>query len=129
MPRAEWTIDVPARTRMVLDERSIPTGEQEPVTVAAGPLGARTFDDGYADLGAAPRFTLAGGGRTLAVEFVEGYEYAQVYAPAEHDLICLRADDGSDECTGQRRQPPDRPPRRVLHRRLPHRRGVTRTGA
>jgi len=87
VPRAEWTIDVPARTRLVLDERSIPTGEQEPVTVAPGPLGDRTFDDGYTDLGAAPRFTVAGGGRTLAVEFLEGYGYAQVYAPAGHDLI------------------------------------------
>lgn len=87
IPRAEWTIDVPARTRIVLDERSIPTGDREPVTVAPGPLGDRTFDDGYTDLGAAPRFTLAGGDRTLAVEFLEGYEYAQVYAPAEHDVI------------------------------------------
>jgi aldose 1-epimerase len=87
VPRAEWSIDVPARTRIVLDERSIPTGEREPVTVAPGSLGARTFDDGYTDLGATPRFTVAGGGRTLAVEFLEGYEYAQVYAPAGHDLI------------------------------------------
>ena len=87
VPRADWTIDVPVRTRIVLDERGIPTGDQEPVTVAAGPLAARTFDDGYTDLGATPRFTLSGGGRTLAVEFLEGYEYAQVYAPAGHDLI------------------------------------------
>jgi aldose 1-epimerase len=87
VPRAEWSIDVPARTRIVLDERSIPTGEREPVTVAPGPLGSRTFDDGYTDLGAAPRFTVSGGRRTLAVEFLEGYDYAQVYAPAEHDLI------------------------------------------
>jgi aldose 1-epimerase len=87
VPRAEWSIDVPARTRILLDERSIPTGDREPVSVAPGPLGSRTFDDGYTDLGAAPRFTVSGGGRTLAVEFLEGYEYAQVYAPAGHDLI------------------------------------------
>jgi aldose 1-epimerase len=87
VPRAEWSIDVPARTRIVLDERGIPTGDREPVTVAPGPLASRTFDDGYTDLGAAPRFTVSGGGRTLAVEFLEGYEYAQVYAPADHDVI------------------------------------------
>jgi galactose mutarotase-like enzyme len=87
VPRAEWSIDVPARTRIVLDERGIPTGDREPVTVAPGPLGARTFDDGYTDLGAMPRFAVSGGGRTLAVEFLEGYEYAQVFAPAGHDLI------------------------------------------
>jgi aldose 1-epimerase len=87
VPRAEWSIDVPARTRIVLDERNVPTGERKPVKVAAGPLGSRTFDDGYTDLGAAPRFAVSGGGRTLTVEFLEGYEYAQVYAPADHDLI------------------------------------------
>jgi len=87
VPRAEWAIDVPARTRIVLDERGIPTGDREPVTVAPGPLGVRTFDDGYTDLGPAPRFTVAGGGRSLGVEFLEGYHYAQVYAPAGHDLI------------------------------------------
>jgi aldose 1-epimerase len=87
VPRAEWAIDVPARTRIVLDERNLPTGDREPVTVAPGPLGDRTFDDGYTDLGATPRFTVAGGGRTLSVQFLEGYGYAQVYAPADHDLI------------------------------------------
>jgi galactose mutarotase-like enzyme len=87
VPRAEWAIDVPARTRIVLDERGIPTGDREPVTVASGPLGARTFDDGYTDLGASPRFAVTGGERSLAVEFLEGYEYAQVYAPAGNDVI------------------------------------------
>jgi aldose 1-epimerase len=87
VPRAEWSVDVPVRTRLVLDDRNIPTGERKPVTVAPGPLDNRTFDDGYTDLGPAPRFTLAGGGRTLAVEFLEGYDYAQVYAPAAYDLI------------------------------------------
>ena len=34
-------------------------------------------------------FTVSGGGRTLGVEFVEGYTYAQAFAPAGYDLICF----------------------------------------
>jgi aldose 1-epimerase len=89
LPRAEWTVDIPARTRLVLDERMIPTGQREPVRVEPAPLGGRSFDDAYTDLGAHPRFRVAGGGRTIAVEFLEGYAYAQVYAPAGRDLVCF----------------------------------------
>ena len=32
---------------------------------------------------------MEGGGRTIAVEFIEGYRYAQVYAPADRDLVCF----------------------------------------
>jgi aldose 1-epimerase len=89
LPRAEWTVDIPVRTRLLLDERMIPTGQREPVRIEPAPLGGRSFDDAYTDLGAHPRFTVEGGGRTLGVEFLEGYTYAQVYAPADRDLICF----------------------------------------
>jgi aldose 1-epimerase len=32
---------------------------------------------------------LEGGGRRIALSFDEGYDYAQVYAPAGQDLICF----------------------------------------
>ena len=89
LPRAEWTVDIPVRTRLLLDERMIPTGQREPVRIEPAPLGGRSFDDAYTDLGAHPRFTVEGGGRTIGVEFLEGYTYAQVYAPADRDLICF----------------------------------------
>ena len=89
MPRAEWTIDIPARTRLALDERMLPTGLREPVRIERAALGGRSFDDAYADLAAHPRFTVEGGGRTLGVEFLEGYPYAQVYAPADRALVCF----------------------------------------
>ena len=89
VPRAEWTLDIPVRTRLVLDDRLIPTGEREPVRIEPAPLAGRRFDDAYTDLGPDPRFTVAGGGRTVAVELLEGYDFAQVYAPADRDLVCF----------------------------------------
>jgi aldose 1-epimerase len=89
LPRGDWIADIPVRTRLVLDDRMIPTGEREPVRIERGPLGGRDFDAAYAELGAHPRFTLAGGGRTLAVEFLEGYPFAQVYAPPDRPLVCF----------------------------------------
>jgi aldose 1-epimerase len=32
---------------------------------------------------------LAGGGRRIAVRFDEGYRFAQVFAPAEDDVVCF----------------------------------------
>jgi galactose mutarotase-like enzyme len=89
VPRSEWIVDIPAHTRLVLDERMIPTGQREPVRIERAPLSGRSFDASYADLGTEPRFTVSGGGRTLAVEFLEGYDYAQVYAPPDRELVCF----------------------------------------
>ena len=65
----------------------LPTGEVEPADVAAGPLGSRTFDDAFA--APAEPFALAGGGRRIEVSFDRGYPYAQVYAPADDDVIAF----------------------------------------
>jgi galactose mutarotase-like enzyme len=87
--RTEWRVEIPARTRLELDERMLPTGGRKRIRIAPAPLGARTFDDAYADLGPRPRFAVEGGGRSIAVEFVEGYEFAQVYTPAGAEFICF----------------------------------------
>ena len=34
-------------------------------------------------------FVLAGGGRRIEVSFGEGYPYAQVYAPADDDVVAF----------------------------------------
>ena len=88
VPRADWHVELPVRSRLITDERGIPTGETEPVDIEPGPLGERTFDDGYTDLADPPRFVLAGGGRRITLELLGGYRYAQVYAPAD-DLIAF----------------------------------------
>ena len=45
--RADWQVEIPSPSGCVLDERMIPTGEREAVAAVEGPLGSRTFDDGY----------------------------------------------------------------------------------
>ena len=86
--RSTVEIEVPAPTRLLLDERQIPTGEREPATVAPGPLAERTFDDGFADVTDGTAFVVRGANRTVTVAFLEGYSFAQVYAPEGSDFIC-----------------------------------------
>lgn len=54
-----------------------------------GPLGARTFDDGYVDVADGAEFVVAGGGRRITVRLEQGYPAAQVFAPATDDVICF----------------------------------------
>jgi aldose 1-epimerase len=89
LPRAQWQVALPVRRRLELDERLIPTGRSEPVRIEPGPLGERSFDDAFGELGRPARFALWGGGRRIAVEFAKGYEFAQVYGPADQELICF----------------------------------------
>ncbi len=87
--RENWHIEIPVTEELVLDDQMIPTGETRPVTIEPGPLGDRTFDNAYTSLGAPARFVVAGGGRRIAVDFVDGYRYAQVFAPENDDVICF----------------------------------------
>jgi galactose mutarotase-like enzyme len=89
VPRAEWHVEVPARQRLALDDRMIPTGAIEEVEPHSGPLGERAFDDGYAGIEDGTRFVLAGGGRRIELELTDGYPFAQVYAPAGEELIAF----------------------------------------
>jgi aldose 1-epimerase len=88
VPREEWHIELPVRSRFVLDDQMIPTGETEPVEQISGPLGEQDFDDGYASLDEPARFVLEGVGRRIEVSFLEGYPFAQVYSPRDQSLIC-----------------------------------------
>lgn len=88
-PRSKWVVELPVRSRGVLDDRGIPTGETEPPPFTSGPLGDRAFDDLFPELSDPPRFTVSGGGRRLAVELVSGYPVGQVYSPADSSFICF----------------------------------------
>jgi galactose mutarotase-like enzyme len=87
VPRPDWHIELPVTQHLILDDHSIPTGETEPANVPPGPLGERSFDDGYAELTHDP-FVLQGGRRRIEVSLDSGYDYAQVFAPPQ-DLICF----------------------------------------
>src|SRR5439155_2900056 len=56
LERADWHVELPVGTRLITDDRHIPTGETEPADVEPGPLGERAFDDSYTDLAAPARF-------------------------------------------------------------------------
>jgi galactose mutarotase-like enzyme len=87
--RADWHVELPSMRHLELDARSIPTGASSAVAAQAGPLGSRTFDDGYVDVRAGAEFAVAGGGRRVTVRLDEGYPVAQVFAPAGDDVICF----------------------------------------
>jgi aldose 1-epimerase len=88
-PREQWEIELPVRERLVLDERMIPTGEREPVRIEPGPLGDRSFDDGYTKLLPGRPFAVAGAGRRIEVSFGDRYPFAQVYSPPRAQFICF----------------------------------------
>jgi aldose 1-epimerase len=89
VPREQWEVSVPVRRRLVLDEHALPTGATEPVEPFRGPIGERTWDDGFDRLVPGEPFAVAGGGRRIEVAFGEGYPVAQVFAPPGKDLICF----------------------------------------
>jgi galactose mutarotase-like enzyme len=89
LPRAAWQVQVPGARRLELDDRGIPTGRSEASAPIRGPLGRRTFDDGFVLDGAGQPFVLAGGGRRIQVAFDEGYPCAQVFAPPDDDVVCF----------------------------------------
>jgi galactose mutarotase-like enzyme len=85
--RSDWEVEVPVSEQLRLDDRMLPTGERVGASVHAGRLGARTFDDAYLAPEDGAPFVLAGGGRRIELAFAEGYPYAQVFAPAEDDVV------------------------------------------
>ena len=89
LPRAQWRLELPAMRRLVLDARGIPTGEEEAFDGFDGQLGESNFDDCFALFGGSTSLSLAGAGRRITVEFLEGYRYAQVFAPKGKDYVAL----------------------------------------
>ena len=89
LAREEWHIEVPVREQLRLDSQMLPTGERVTAEVHAGRLGARTFDDAFVAPPDGAPFVLSGGGRRIDLAFLNGYPYAQVFAPAEDDVIAF----------------------------------------
>jgi aldose 1-epimerase len=87
--RSDWQIEVPVHEQLRLDAEMLPTGERFVTEVHAGALGARTFDDAYVAPEGSAAFALSGGGRRIELAFVEGYPYAQVFAPPDDDVIAF----------------------------------------
>ncbi len=75
--------------QLVLDQRGIPTGCEKAYDGLDDQLGERDFDDGFALLGERAAFCIAGAGRRICVELLEGFANAQVFAPKAADYIAF----------------------------------------
>ncbi|MGH2964111.1 MAG: aldose 1-epimerase [Solirubrobacterales bacterium] len=87
--RPDWEVEIPVTERLLLDAELLPTSDREPVRIGGGRLESRTFDDAYVAPRGGSRFAVCGGARRIEVSFESGYPYAQVYAPADDDVIAL----------------------------------------
>jgi galactose mutarotase-like enzyme len=88
-PRSAWRLELPAMRRLSVDARQIPDGQESPQAALDGALGDRSFDDGFALEDEKAVYAISVGGLRIAVELLEGYRYAQVYAPEDKDFIAF----------------------------------------
>ena len=70
--RGDWEVELPVRERLLLDRRMLPTGEREPVEIAAGRLGERTFDDAFTAPPHERPFSISDSRRRIEVRFDGG---------------------------------------------------------
>ncbi len=88
-PRSRWSLRLPAREHLELDDRGIPTGASSPESAEDDVIGRRTFDDLY-QLGRDRRLALAGdNGASVAVRGNPHYPYAQVWVPPGRPFAAL----------------------------------------
>ncbi|HET7121421.1 MAG TPA: aldose 1-epimerase [Solirubrobacterales bacterium] len=89
IPRSDWELTAPVHERLLLDEQMLPTGRREAARIEPGPLGSRTFDDPFLAPGAGEAFALEGGGRRVEVRIGAGYDYCQLYAPGDDEVVAI----------------------------------------
>jgi len=89
LSRSKWHLELPPMSRLVLDKRGIPTGDEEIFDGFNAELDENSFDDGFALIEEQTTFSLAGAARKISVDLLENYRYAQVFAPKDKDYIAL----------------------------------------
>ncbi|WP_319436991.1 aldose 1-epimerase [Mycobacterium sp. RTGN5] len=89
VPRSEWTLHTPRLQHLALDDRGIPTGGTQEWPAYSEKLGDKTFDDGFDEVPQGAVFTLAGGDRRIEVVYDQGFSAAQIFAPANDDLVAI----------------------------------------
>lgn len=87
--RGDLVLRTPAMTKLVLDERNLPTGERQAIGAHHTRLGEDVLDAHFTDLGPHPAFTVAGGGHELTVELLEGYTHLQLFSPPERPIVAI----------------------------------------
>jgi len=89
-PRDHGTIVLPARWRIVTDERLLPTGAIEPLEMSAATLGVDELREVFV-LGADRCLTIASDTRRLTVESLSGFPVAQVRTVASEPHVVVEA--------------------------------------
>lgn len=88
-PRAQWQVETPAMRHRPVNPWGIPTGAMIPRPASSEVLGDKVIDDGFDDVADGSVFALSGGDRRIEVHFDTGYTAAQVFAPANDDVVCF----------------------------------------
>ena len=87
--RDGWLVALGAADRLLLDDRSIPTGARAPIEREPFRLDGASLDDAFDAPSGHAAFEATAGDARLTVEFLAGYSYAQVFAPAGQEFICF----------------------------------------
>lgn len=88
--REDWLVELPAMRPLALDEHQIPLGPAGPrLSARSLRLAESVFDDGFDELRPSACFAVSSADRRIALEAIEGYPCAQIYAPAEREVICF----------------------------------------
>jgi aldose 1-epimerase len=94
VPRDEASLRLPAKSHVETDARLLATGALTPNSLPEWvPLKSHALDDGYTDLIREPdgrvRFSIAGGGRSIDIDFGPRYTVAIVYSPPGRDFVSV----------------------------------------
>lgn len=89
VPRGRWEVKLPPLRQLALDEHQIPTGPERAQASQAFELADHAFDDGFDSVTEPAHFAVAAGSRRIALDFLEGYPCAQVFAPPPSQFICF----------------------------------------
>jgi aldose 1-epimerase len=88
-PREHWRVELPAMRHLELDAAQIPIGPEDALPARSFELAGEVFDDGFDSVPQPACFSVAGAGRGIEIEFLQGYPCAQVYAPSTGPFICF----------------------------------------
>jgi aldose 1-epimerase len=89
LSRRQWRLRAPAMRRLALDSAGIPTGREEAFPPIDELLSDKGWDDGFALTDESATLSISGGRLAITVDLLEGYYYAQVYAPPNQDFVAL----------------------------------------
>jgi aldose 1-epimerase len=87
--RGEWRLKAPAMNKLALDAQGIPTGVKSSSAAIGAPLGNTGYDDGFALSDQSAAFSIEGNGYLIAIEFKNGFRFAQIFAPKDKEFIAI----------------------------------------